>query len=220
MPIYPEAYAKKTRDDRFRMKALVDQRKLSEREALAELYPADPTNRGKKLSRWKVKGLWPIPVAEIEDHLTQYNTLVPQAGILEYEDTIIIDPSDQMALLERAKPKKAVAASTAQDQPSVSQHEPPATHFDDATVQALMEVVAWWRDHKGEVQMPIPMAAQAPSFRRKGTTTRSVRIAADMLEAAVKKAREEKGRTGGTFNSLVEVLLWEFLGRPEEFVDR
>ena len=60
---------------------------------------------------------------------------------------------------------------------------------------------------------------ERPEFKRGKTTTRSVRLSKDMLKAAEKKARQEKIRTGGSFNSLVEWLIWQYLDRDAKFIE-
>ena len=39
-----------------------------------------------------------------------------------------------------------------------------------------------------------------------------------MIKAAERKANAEKIRTGGTLNSLIEVLIWEYLERDKRFL--
>ena len=56
-------------------------------------------------------------------------------------------------------------------------------------------------------------------FKRKKTATRSVRLDESMLKDAEKKARKERSKTGGTFNGLVEVLVWRYLNCPTQYVE-
>jgi hypothetical protein len=58
-----------------------------------------------------------------------------------------------------------------------------------------------------------------PVFKRKKTIARSVRLNKDMVKAAEKKSKEDRIKTGGTFNGLVELLIWEYLNRPEDFAE-
>ncbi len=88
--------------------------------------------------------------------------------------------------------------------------------FDDATVEVLMEIVEWWKTRKLENEMSIE---PAPKFIRKKTATRSVRLDNGMLEAAEKKARKDRAGTGGTFNGLIEVLVWRYLGCPSKYIE-
>ncbi len=100
---------------------------------------------------------------------------------------------------------------------AITQDVTPITQFDDATVETLKEMAAWWRERKGE---SMPLVEQYPIFKRTGDPiTRSVRMDGGLIELATKKAREDKARTGGNFNSLVTVLLWEYCGRPKEYVE-
>jgi len=89
--------------------------------------------------------------------------------------------------------------------------------FDDATVEVLMEIVEWWKAQKTEKELI--KTELVPRFKRTKTATRSVRLDQALLEAAEKKARKDRARTGGNFNSLVEVLVWQYLGRPSKYVE-
>lgn len=95
----------------------------------------------------------------------------------------------------------------------------PHQGLDPGTVAMLLEMAEWWKDNKGKLLQPLPLAR--PRFRRgaKTTTTRSIRLSKKMIEEAVKKAKKEQGRTGGTLNSLIEVLIWEYLGRPADLLE-
>jgi hypothetical protein len=67
--------------------------------------------------------------------------------------------------------------------------------------------------------MPFVVTGERPTFKSADVATRTIRISAHLLKAAEEKARKEASRTGGTLDSLVEVLLWEFLGRPEQVIE-
>ena len=61
-----------------------------------------------------------------------------------------------------------------------------------------------------------------PVFKRgKGVESiaRSIRLNKAMVEMAEEKAKQDRAQTGGNFNGLVEFLVWEYLGRPGEFVE-
>jgi hypothetical protein len=186
-----ERLAEKTRVDRFRMKVLMELKGLEESKALGKILPKD-SNRTRKLDVWKEKGLWPVSDSEIQEHRTLYNTVVAQA-----------DPK---------------APQIEASQQHITQDVTHITQFDDATVEALKEIVTWWRERKEEPT--IPVSAQYPQFKKSEKPhTRSIRIDAALLKAAEQKAKIEKSRTGGNFNSLVNVLIWQFLGCPKEFIE-
>ena len=46
----------------------------------------------------------------------------------------------------------------------------------------------------------------------------SIRVDQDPYEAALGKARTEKSFTGGTFSSLFDLLLWDYLDRDRKFI--
>ncbi len=94
--------------------------------------------------------------------------------------------------------------------------------FDEATLADIREMLKWWKDHGGP-RAPMPGTTQVrPDFKRGKAQVdqviKTVRIHKDMARMAERRAKEEKARTGGTFNGLVEVLLWEYLGCPEELL--
>jgi hypothetical protein len=103
----------------------------------------------------------------------------------------------------------------------MARKEKPSTdqpQLDPETISTLLDMAAWWQEHKDKMLMPLPLAR--PRFRRtKGGTTRSIRLEQAMIDKAIAKARKDPDRTGGTFNTLVEVLLWEYLGRPKDLVE-
>ena len=83
-------------------------------------------------------------------------------------------------------------------------------------MKILKEIFDWWKTRKeGEIDLP----EIRPNFRRGETVTRSVRIAKNLSEEAEKKAKAERLKTGGTLNGLIELLLWEYLGRDKRFVE-
>jgi hypothetical protein len=65
-------------------------------------------------------------------------------------------------------------------------------------------------------EQPIAPQRQRPEFKREKTTTATVRISGALHEAALKFAQERKDLSGGTFNGLVEFLLWQALGSDEK----
>jgi len=91
--------------------------------------------------------------------------------------------------------------------------------LDEGTIATLIEMAAWWTEHKDELLQPLPLAR--PKFRRgKGkTTTRSIRLSKELVRLAEAKAKKEKARTGGNLNSLIELLIWEFLNRPRQLIE-
>lgn len=59
-----------------------------------------------------------------------------------------------------------------------------------------------------------------PVFKRGETDARSVRLDKKMMQAAIEKAQKERVKTGGTLNGLIELLVWEYLGCPDDFIEK
>lgn len=98
----------------------------------------------------------------------------------------------------------------------------PVTHGLTATeVEKLRQVLAWWDE--GRCRPAIGQVQARPFFKRgspgKDTKTLTVRLNSEMIEAAKAKAETDKRGTGGTLNGLVEILIWQYLGEPPEFLD-
>jgi hypothetical protein len=89
--------------------------------------------------------------------------------------------------------------------------------LDEETVATLLEICEWWRGWKRKGDLTVREAR--PIFQRGKTVTRSVRLDKRLLAAAEAKARKERIATGGTFNALVELLLWEYLDRDPKYVE-
>jgi hypothetical protein len=60
---------------------------------------------------------------------------------------------------------------------------------------------------------------ERPKFKRgKETSTRTVRLGNQLIGDAEEYARTHRAETGGTFSGLVELLLWERLGRKSKYL--
>ncbi|MFZ5868558.1 MAG: hypothetical protein ACOYXY_21920 [Thermodesulfobacteriota bacterium] len=94
---------------------------------------------------------------------------------------------------------------------------PEAGQLDPETLETLLEMAAWWKRNRDKMLMPLP--GTRPIFHRKKSVLRSVRLDERLIKAAEKKAKEERATTGGGFNQLVELLVWQWLGRPTEFLE-
>lgn len=83
-------------------------------------------------------------------------------------------------------------------------------HLTDTEVRELRELLIKYR------QQPIAPKRMRPELKLDRTTTATVRISKALHEAALKFAQERKGLSGGTFNGLVEFLLWQALASDEK----
>lgn len=82
----------------------------------------------------------------------------------------------------------------------------------DTEIREIRELLIKYR------QQPIAPQRQRPEFKREKTTTATVRISGALHEAALRFAKEHKDLSGGTFNGLVEFLLWQALGSDEKYL--
>lgn len=97
----------------------------------------------------------------------------------------------------------------------------PVFPFDETTAIELAQMLEWWKAHKDglETLMESPQSAETrPTFKRDRTVTKTVRLAAQLVERAEKEARRQKNISGGSLSGLVEVLLWRFLGCPNDLI--
>ena len=83
---------------------------------------------------------------------------------------------------------------------------------DQADLNAMLD---WWRHHRNDPLMGIQTR---PIFRgtRKNT---GIVVNESILEQAVTRAKKEKALTGGSISSLVEILLWRYIGEPVDVLD-
>lgn len=80
----------------------------------------------------------------------------------------------------------------------------------------LKDLLEWWRQKKGS---PLREIQARPVF--KGTRRNSgFHINAEILKRAMKKVKTDKVRTGGSLSMLVELLLWEYLDKPEDLLEQ
>lgn|GEM_PF-881724 len=78
----------------------------------------------------------------------------------------------------------------------------------------LHAMLVWWRERRSE-----PTQATRPVFRGKRRNT-GVHINEDILTRAMAEAKKDKVRTGGSLSLLVELLLWQYIGSPDELLER
>ncbi len=83
--------------------------------------------------------------------------------------------------------------------------------------ESLREFSAWWQRNKAQLAHELPR--ERPKFHRKKLVKRSVELSMELVKAAEKRAVREKRMTGGDFDSLIELLLWDFLDRDPRFTD-
>lgn len=78
----------------------------------------------------------------------------------------------------------------------------------------LSAVAQWWRETRG-----VSVVVQGrPVFKGPRRNT-GIHCNIEILKRALKKAKTEKASTGGSLSQLVEVLLWHYIGEPQDLLD-
>jgi hypothetical protein len=62
--------------------------------------------------------------------------------------------------------------------------------------------------------------AQKPMFKRENLKHTGIAINGEIQRRAVEKLKTEKGAVGKSLSQLVEYLLWDYIGRPDDVVEK
>ena len=90
---------------------------------------------------------------------------------------------------------------------------PPWLFKDLDNLKALLD---WWKSRpEATVSTPEPR----PVFTGESKNT-GIRINKKILERATVQAKEQRWQTGGSLSQLVELLLWRYIGSPEDVLDQ
>jgi hypothetical protein len=82
----------------------------------------------------------------------------------------------------------------------------------------IIEMLNWWR---GKKDQQIHLGEARPILDGgEGQKNTGVKVDLKILKMATEKAQKERAQTGGSVSKLVELLLWKYLGEPEEFIVR
>lgn len=101
---------------------------------------------------------------------------------------------------------------------AVTQEQHSVTQLPPEVVSELLQMLKWWKNREGE-DMPVITQQARPKFKRgANTVTKTIRLSAEMVDAVEKLVRKHAW-TGGSFNALVEFLLWQALGSKPKFVE-
>lgn len=89
------------------------------------------------------------------------------------------------------------------------------THqFTDREVEEIREILGQYK----KTRVDVSSLTRRPLF--KGPRINSgIRCDDVIRRRALAKAQQDSKRTGGNLSSLIELLLWEYLGRPEDVVE-
>lgn len=102
-------------------------------------------------------------------------------------------------------------------QPRPSQEIPQALPewLDSDAFRALRAVLDWWQERQDETMILSP---SRPVFKGKRRNS-GFHINEEILRRATAKLKKDKVRTGGSMSLLMELLLWEYIGRPPDLLE-
>jgi len=88
--------------------------------------------------------------------------------------------------------------------------------MDPNALEDLKDMLAWWRAKKdaplGEVQGRLVFQGEAKNT--------GVNVNLEIVKRARDKIKNDKARTGGSLSKLVELLLWQYIGSPEDLLEK
>jgi hypothetical protein len=90
---------------------------------------------------------------------------------------------------------------------------PAAPWFDEATAQDLRALIEWWRREQ-KTGLKTETAEERPALVGPKKNT-GIWVDVFVLKKAKMQAQKDKAGTGGSISSLVEKLLWEYVGSPQ-----
>jgi len=79
----------------------------------------------------------------------------------------------------------------------------------------LAELLTWWKEEKTHVGLMEVRPEFKPDLPYKST---GIRVRKEILTRAMEKAKRQRLKSGGSISSLVEVLLWEYIGSPADLL--
>ena len=91
--------------------------------------------------------------------------------------------------------------------------DPAQIHEGDA-LNELLELCIGQRTRGLELLERLPMIRGGTGKKR----NTGIYVDAEVLKRAREKAEHEKIRTGGSLSQLMELLLWQYIGSPEDLV--
>jgi hypothetical protein len=110
---------------------------------------------------------------------------------------------------------REIAQESVDNSPLPTLSQALAEWLDGAALADLRSLLEEWRASRvlPKTRGPVPMF-KAPR-RNSG-----FHINAEILKRAAVRVESDRAGTGGSLSKLVELLLWEFLGRPEDVIEK
>lgn len=133
------------------------------------------------------------------------------------------DQSVRAFFTRAASKERAISETSPPDvggsaiQPTPSQEIPQALPdwLDKTALSDLRAVLDWWRERQEETMILSPSRPVFKGDRRNS----GFHINAEILKRATEKLKRDKVRTGGSMSLLMELLLWEYIGRPQDLLE-
>ncbi|MFC1835947.1 hypothetical protein ACFL2Q_14715 [Thermodesulfobacteriota bacterium] len=82
---------------------------------------------------------------------------------------------------------------------------------------ALQELIAW-KEEQMQVQK-LEIRDIRPMFKTAKKKNTGIYIDAEILKRAEEKMKQERVQTGGSLSKLVELLLWQYVGSPDDVLE-
>ena len=82
-------------------------------------------------------------------------------------------------------------------------------------------MMEWWQKQKPQGAGETPLVGQGPRpliGGGQGKQNASVTVDREILARAITKAKREGDQTGGTLSLLVELLLFKYIGSPDDLL--
>jgi hypothetical protein len=112
--------------------------------------------------------------------------------------------------MARQKPKQADQQQSKSADKTTSL---PQFILDEA--DTLQEMIEWWKSRESTA---MGASERRPVFVGKTRNT-GIRVNTEILDRAIKKAKDEKFKTGGNLSQLVEWLMWVYINSPLDVVE-
>lgn len=206
MTISNESLARKTLEIRLKVHELVSGG-MSESQAMIKVLP-DDKNRSRRMKGWIQNGLWPIS----EHELTQMNTPDKHTTTQTVNNETGLYDVRAHTITQQNTPNKH--SSTQSETKIYTQIE--ISDLREMIQQIVNETISEKLGNASE-RLELKVGLR-PIFRRENTIARSIRLGKGLSERSEKKAKQDRAVSGGTLNGLVEYLLWQYLGKPDDLI--
>jgi hypothetical protein len=146
-----------------------------------------------------------------ENMIPDPSLAVETVNLGEPTETVKLTPLAQRHAQPQTDHSEGFARFSQEPQSRTVRHVEP---HEDA-IKALEEFAQWWQKAKPALRS---LGVGAPRFKKGRVVARTLKLNEDIVRAAEEKAAREKALTGGDLASLIEILLWEYIGKPQHLI--